>query len=139
MPVYQALSTQQPWANLIRDGLKTIETRIWATAYRGDLLICASRLPAIAPSGCAVCLVELSDCRPMQLEDWAAACLVPYGADVPGRATLASLLVRRHRRRPPPRVVYGWHLVNVRPVPPVPVRGQVRIFAVRLPDLLRRR
>jgi len=39
----KAISLKQPWANFIRDGRKTIETRAWKTEYRGDLLICSSK------------------------------------------------------------------------------------------------
>lgn len=132
MPTYQAVSIQQPWGNLIRDGRKTIETRVWPTSYRGALLLCACQKPAIAPFGCTVCLVDLIDCRPMQPEDWAAACIAPYGGTIP------SPFARKGR--PPPQIVYGWHLANVRPVPPVPVLGcRGRIFPVVLPNLLRRR
>lgn len=112
MPLYHALSLKQPWANLIRDGRKTIETRTWSTPFRGDLLLCASKQPPIAPWGCAICLVEVIDCRPMRRQDWAAACIAPYAP------------------------AYGWHLANVRPVPPIPVRGTLKIFTVELPDLL---
>jgi len=112
MPIYHALSLKQPWANLIRDGRKTIETRTWATSYRGELLLCASKMPRIEPFGCAICLVELIDCRPMRRKDWRAACIEPY------------------------EPAFGWHLANIRPVPPVPVRGSLQIFSVELPDLL---
>ncbi len=37
------LSLLQPWASLVVMGHKTIETRSWATAYRGPLLIHASK------------------------------------------------------------------------------------------------
>lgn len=141
MPLYQALSTKQPWANRIRTGRKTVETRPWATTYRGELLICASRVPAIPPCGCTICLVDLIDCRPMTAADWAAACIAPYdmAADLdPDEMPRASPFAQRHRRRTP-RVIYGWHFANVRPVPPIPVRGQLRIFPLRLPDLCRHR
>lgn len=39
----KALSIRQPWALLIVQGIKDIENRGWSTAYRGDLLIHASR------------------------------------------------------------------------------------------------
>ncbi len=45
----KALSAKQPWANLIAAGEKTIETRTWATRYRGPLLIVSSRRPRIEP------------------------------------------------------------------------------------------
>lgn len=38
----KALSLYQPWASLIAVGVKTIETRSWATKYRGRLLIHAA-------------------------------------------------------------------------------------------------
>lgn len=39
----KALSILQPWATLIAIGAKTIETRSWATKYRGPLAIHASK------------------------------------------------------------------------------------------------
>ena len=46
----KAISLLQPWASLVVLGLKTIETRSWTTAYRGTLMIHASR----GKSGAAV-------------------------------------------------------------------------------------
>jgi ASCH domain len=128
VPIYHALSIKQPWANRIRDGHKTIETRVWRTSYRGDLLLCASATPRIAPFGCAICLAELVECRPMQANDWVNADIAAYGGTIP------SPFAREHHR--PPRTVYGWHLVNIRPLPPIPVRGRLNIFTVELPDVL---
>ena len=34
----KALTLHQPWASLMAWGVKTIETRGWATAYRGPLV-----------------------------------------------------------------------------------------------------
>src|SRR5687767_12341860 len=39
----KALSLLQPWASLVVSGAKKIETRSWQTAYRGPLLIHASK------------------------------------------------------------------------------------------------
>jgi hypothetical protein len=39
----KALSLLQPWAALVVIGAKTVETRSWSTAYRGRLLIHASK------------------------------------------------------------------------------------------------
>lgn len=41
-----ALSVQQPWAWLLALGLKPVENRTWAPAYRGRLWIHASRVPS---------------------------------------------------------------------------------------------
>lgn len=38
----KVLSLQEPYATLIKDGYKKIETRSWKTNYRGELLIHAS-------------------------------------------------------------------------------------------------
>ncbi|CAN5647508.1 hypothetical protein BH10BAC3_BH10BAC3_06840 [soil metagenome] len=39
----KAISLLQPWASLVVMGLKTIETRSWATQHRGSILIHASQ------------------------------------------------------------------------------------------------
>ncbi len=39
----KTLSLLQPWATLVVMGIKQIETRSWSTAYRGPLLIHASK------------------------------------------------------------------------------------------------
>ena len=39
----KALSLMQPWATLIAQGAKRIETRSWSTSYRGPLAIHASK------------------------------------------------------------------------------------------------
>lgn len=39
----KTISLLQPWASLVILGAKTIETRSWQTAYRGQLLIHASK------------------------------------------------------------------------------------------------
>jgi len=44
----KALSVRQPWANLIAAGKKTIETRKWATDYRGQILIVSSKTPKLS-------------------------------------------------------------------------------------------
>ena len=76
----KALSIKQPWASMIERGEKTIETRTWATKYRGPLLIVASKEPRIngLPSGKALCIVNLVDCRPMTAADEEAACCKRY-------------------------------------------------------------
>lgn len=39
----KALSLWQPWATLIANGAKQIETRSWSTSYRGPILIHAAK------------------------------------------------------------------------------------------------
>lgn len=39
----KAITVRQPWASLVAAGVKTIETRSWATKYRGPLAIHAGK------------------------------------------------------------------------------------------------
>jgi hypothetical protein len=102
----KAISLKQPWANLIASGQKTIETRLWGTDYRGELLIVSSKRPKIEPAGCAVAVAELIECRPMTLADERAALCEVYENAV------------------------AWVFRNVRPLKPFPVNGQLGIFDV---------
>lgn len=42
----KALTLHQPWASLVAEGVKTIETRSWSTKYRGQLAIHAGKTKA---------------------------------------------------------------------------------------------
>ncbi len=107
----KALSVKQPWASMIAQGTKTIETRTWATDYRGDLLIVSSKKPEIAglPAGKALCVLELVDCRPMTEDDVPAARCEMYEYGIGA---------------------FAWVLSNLRPVEPFAVRGQLGIYEV---------
>lgn len=101
---HKCLSVKQPWANLIASGRKTIETRLWATPYRGEILIISSRKPDIAPAGCAVALATLVDCRPMTKDDEGAAMCPEYQG------------------------AFAWVLTNIRPTRPTPILGSLGLF-----------
>lgn len=95
----RALWWKQPFASLMLAG--KIETRVWSTDYRGQVLICASKssysnqeLQLIAgglynnglevirrtsPRGMAIAVGRLVDCRPMVPED-EEKCFVKYRA-----------------------------------------------------------
>ena len=103
----KALTVKNPWATLIAQGKKTIETRTWATNYRGPLLICASTNPSGSNAGHAVCIADLVDIRPMLPQDEAKACCKLY-----------------------PKAK-AWILDNIRPIdPPFPVRGWPGLFEI---------
>lgn len=104
----KAISVRQPWASMIAQGSKTIETRIWPTKYRGDLLIVSSKKPKIdnLPAGQALCIVELTDCQPMQVADEPLArCKWYKGA-------------------------WTWVIGDVRPVEPFAVQGTLSIYEI---------
>jgi len=108
----KALSLKQPWASWVAEGKKGIETRRWATKHRGLLLICASKKPQIAglPTGVALCIVNVVDCRPMTKADEKAAMCELY----PG--------------------AYSWILCDVRRIEPFAVKGSLSLYEVVLPE-----
>ena len=75
----KVLSIKEPFATLIKDGVKIYETRSWKTNYRGELYIHASLslskservesakkyLKSEIKPGCILCKCELVDCIPM--------------------------------------------------------------------------
>ncbi len=129
--IYTALSIKQPWAWAIAYGFKTIETRTWGTPYRGELLIVSSLRPdaemlkwflgqpGIAEKaggqmvyGKAIAIADLVNCEPMiEADEDAALC------DVYPRA-------------------YSWFLENVRRIEPFPVKGQLMLYDVEVPECL---
>ena len=102
----KALSIREPWGTLILEGKKPIETRVWKTDYRGDLLLCASQKPKSIISGFAFAVVNLYDIQPMvEKHESKAQCLVYPGA-------------------------YSWFLKDIRPIKFFPVKGQLKLFNV---------
>jgi len=127
-----ALSVRQPYASLIALGEKTIEWRTRPWAYRGPVVICASKKPkwpmraknppdrkTYLPTGSAVCIVDMVDCRPMTGDDLYAACCGDMSSG-PGD-DLAG---------------FAWMLENAREVEPVPVRGMVAPWFWTGPELV---
>lgn len=89
-----ALAIQQPWAELILQGKKTIEIRSTMTNQRGRIYVYASRKPSQLPcalvaaaehhleieqlpKGVILGTVELIDARPATAADAVAACVTP--------------------------------------------------------------
>lgn len=106
---YKAISLKQPWANLVCQGKKTIETRKWKTNYRGEIVICSSQKPQIQPAGYALCTAELYRIEPMRKEHEEKACIKYY----PG--------------------AYSWFLKNIKPFnKPIPIKGKLGLFTLEL-------
>lgn len=81
----RVLSIREPWATLIKEKKKRIETRSWKISYRGEIYIHASlkkidkndphirKLLESIPNvplgyGCILCKCELADCKPINDE-----------------------------------------------------------------------
>jgi len=107
----RAICIKQPWASMIANGQKFIETRSWKTNYRGELLVVASQKPLIdnLPTGQALCIVNIIDCHPMKKEDEKFA-KVEYNSQK-----------------------YSWILFNIKKIKPFPVKGKLNFFQVNLP------
>lgn len=100
----KALSIREPWATLILEGNKTIETRTWKTNHRGKILLCASKNPKSKISGKAFAVADLVDCLPMVKDDEKFACCEIY-----------------------PKA-NSWFLANVTPIDPFEIKGQLGLF-----------
>jgi len=132
----KCLSLHQPWASAVAQGVKKCETRSWATAYRGQVVIHAAKVVppdmpellfrwtmdqlgiqvgtlAQLPRGAALAVATLEDCMPIT-------------------AALVDLLTPEERRwgyweagR------YAWALSDVIPLHhPVPLRGRQGLFTL---------
>lgn len=109
----RALSLRQPWASMIANGSKTIETRTWRTNYRGPLAVHASARPHEGlPTGGIVAVAWLDDCRPMEESDEEDACIALYEG------------------------AYAWLLANVQPVPLIPCKGMLGLWVPSV-DIMR--
>ena len=138
------LSLWQPWATLIAIGAKRIETRGWATNYRGPLAIHAAK----NTTQIEVCReLEFSEHLQGWIDDWEGEKLdhhLPLGAIVavadlvdcvPITGAMAEQISDQERNfgdYGPGR--FGWVLENVRRLKtPIPQRGAQKLFNVTLP------
>lgn len=116
----KTLSVRQPWADLIIRGIKDIENRTWTTAYRGPLLIHASKtlVNTVALErfygeehewelGGFVGIVDLVDVVTDSKSPW---------AHNDGEA-------------------YHWVLANPRRVPFVPMNGKLNLYETPWPSV----
>lgn len=121
----KALSLKQPWAELILQGKKTIETRTWNTSFRGRFLIHASLTPNAErmaefgftnlPLGAIVGEAELVDVKEYaDKQAWDADEDKHFGR-------LAAWTKKR----------YGYLLKNVKRVTPKPCKGKLNFFEVQ--------
>ena len=97
-----------PYADWIKNGKKTIETRYRSFKYTGDLVICCGKTNSVGKNaGKALCIVELWKIRPMEKSDENAA-------GVKYNPAIKSFLLRnwRHFSRDfefsPQRIAGAW-------------------------------
>ncbi len=132
MSIVKALSIQQPWAWLIVNGYQDIENREWSPLYRGFLLIHAGKQvdgrffaddgkSLYFPYAEQVCGVSIAPIMPQNFEEYERGGIVGY-------ATLANVVTQSYS--PWFRGKYGFVLTQRRPVPFIPLRGQLGLFDV---------
>ena len=125
----KALSFQQPWAELILQGRKTLDLRTFNTHFRGEFAIHASQEvrreecahfgldPAALPTGVIVGVVRLVDAGPLSEAEYEAA---------------RDRHLRAGDWKPE---FFGWTLADPRRLPePIPARGRMGWFSA--PDEL---
>lgn len=122
--IFKALSVKQPFADLLTRAVyrdeggqiyaeRSIAIRSRKIAYRGDLLICSSRVPVVAGhiSGVTCGFVELYDVKPISEfteQDW-------QDAGIPERKRAAC-------------TGYGWMFRNPRRVVEMPIKGHLGVY-----------
>lgn len=121
----KALTLTQPWAQLIADGRKKIETRSWQPVLRGQIAIhaakgwtaadrdCAEAFgyePATLTRGAIVAVARISHCFPT-LYAHPSQEEAEFGNYTPGR--------------------YAWFLSDVRALPtPMPCKGALGLWDI---------
>ncbi len=144
----KAVTLWEPWATLILIGAKRVETRSWATSYRGPIAIHAAarfkeecRALAIQEPFAGVLMEGLGLCHISEI----APRLAAHRGHIIAVAEIYDVLPTYAPEHPPlaradrwmdgltpqerafgnyePRR-YGWLLKDVRPIDPVPVRGR---------------
>ena len=122
----KVLSIKEPWASLIMNGTKKIETRSWKTKYRGEIYIHASLSKAKITKpevyelikdmnfkcGYIICKCNLVDCVYMDEK------FLEFIKQNPTEYNLGEYKPGR----------YAWIFENIEPINPIPAKGQLNIW-----------
>ena len=153
----KVLTLTQPWATLVAIGAKRIETRSWATKYRGPLLIHAAA--GLGPVGGKFGLVDLCHTEPfydvLKAAGMQRSTSLPFGAIVarcelvdcvPSEKIMAAFGAYGPEDQTGGRVLwpltdqelafgnyapgrYAWLLGNVEPMAtPIPAKGALGLW-----------
>lgn len=125
----KVISIKEPFATLITNGIKRIETRSWKTNYRGELFIHASGKNLAKEFltndfvvdlikdmnmnyGNIICKCNLVDCVYMDEK------FLEFIKQNPTEYSLGEYKLGR----------YAWILENIEPINPIPAKGQLNIW-----------
>jgi len=118
----KALSLKQPWAELIVNGKKIIETRKWKTKFRGQFFVHSSKNKT-----------SLSYAEELGLKD------LEFGKLI-GKAELVDVKEYKNQEEfdkdydkhfAKGFVRYGFILKNAKKITPVPLKGKLNFFEVK--------
>ena len=118
-----ALSVRQPWAALIVNGIKDIENRTWSTAFRGRVLIHASKTFGRAEKLAAEALV-----KKFNLERLITSGTL-RGGGIVGAVSIIDCVQESKSEWFEPGC-YGFVLRNPMMLPFQPMRGRLGFFNV---------
>lgn len=125
----KVISIKEPFATLITNGMKSIETRSWKTNYRGELFIHASgkqlakefltndyAIDLIKKMdmnyGNIICRCNLVDCIYMDES------FLEYIKQNPREYNVGEYKLGR----------YAWIIENIEPICPIPAKGKLNIW-----------
>lgn len=136
----KTICCRQPWAALVADGFKTIETRTWCPKYRGPLLIAASKAK---PDWSDVYFGPYSNNEALHraqlyLEEKARQqTVLRFGEVVAITKLIDCREMTVQDEKPAMCRVYphakAWLLSDTRKIAPFPVKGQLGLFTVEIP------
>lgn len=131
----KALTLFQPWASLVVYGFKHIETRSWRTAYRGPLVIHASKNATFMPR---LLFLLAQGAVPPEVRDlpFPTGALLAYVQLV--NCGLAMAMLRHYGGSPTEEALgdyapgrYGWVMERPQPFPhPLPCKGALGLWQV---------
>jgi len=127
-----ALSIRQPWAELILQGKKTIETRKWATKFRGEFYIHSPKT------------IDLEACKKFKIDPNSlvtgafvgkAICenIIKYHTDehfMSDQKKHQSGLYAHKKSK------FGFLLRDIQRINPIPAKGSLNFFKVNLDSII---
>lgn len=123
----KVLTIKQPYATLIKEGLKEYEFRTWKTNYRGNILIHAGKsidkkamekfkhLNLEYPTGCIIAKVTITDC--IKIDKKAREMLKNK------KSIVYSNIINNKDW-----IGYGFKLENVEKIEPIYIKGKLGLW-----------
>ncbi len=123
----KVITVKQPFATLIKEGLKEYEFRTWKINYRGDIYIHAGKsidkeamkryehLHLSYPTGCILAKAKIVDC--IVIDDEMKKILKE-------KDPLIYFGALQNKEK----IEYGWKLENIESIEEIPIRGKLGLW-----------